>query len=167
MLTDLVQIRRLGEHKRDENERFRKHLKRHNFVERKFRRIAQDVEDQIDCTECANCCRVATVRLTDRDVEKLSKFLRIGPAQFIREYTAHSDEEGLILKRTDEAGCIFLDGNTCTVYDARPHICENFPHLIRGDGSLVSRMWDFKDRACYCPIVYNTLEQFKTEVKFR
>ena len=45
MLTDLIQIRRLGENKRDENERFRKHLKRHDFVERRFRRIAEEIED--------------------------------------------------------------------------------------------------------------------------
>jgi uncharacterized protein len=166
MLTDLVQIRRLGEQKRAENERFRKHLKRHKFVERRFRQIAQEIEERIDCTECANCCRVATVRLSNRDVEKLSKFLRIPPAQFIHGYTEQSAEEGLILKRTDQDGCIFLDGNICAIYEARPHICENFPHLVRGDGSLQSRMWDFKDRACYCPIVYNTLEEFKTELKF-
>jgi Fe-S-cluster containining protein len=167
MLTDLVQIRRLGEHKRDENERFRKHLKRHNFIERQFRRIAQHVEDNIDCRQCANCCRVATARLAGRDVEKLSKFLGLRPAEFLRDYTDQSPDEGLILKRNDESGCVFLEGNTCTVYEARPHICENFPHLLKGEGSLQARMWDFKDRACYCPIVYNTLEAFKTEVKFR
>jgi len=166
MLTDLVQIRRLGEQKRADNERFRKHLKRHRFAERRFRRIAQEIEERIDCTECANCCRVATVRLANRDVEKLSKFFRIRPAQFIDDYTEQSEDEGLILKRTDREGCIFLDSNICAVYEARPHICENFPHLVRGDGSLESRMWDFKDRACYCPIVYNTLEEFKTELKF-
>jgi Fe-S-cluster containining protein len=167
MLTDLVQIRRLGEQKRGENERFRKHLKRHSFVERKFRRLAQDVEEQIDCTECANCCRVATVRLCDRDVQKLAKFLRIPVAEFIRNYTEQSPKEGRILRRTEEAGCIFLNDNLCTVYEARPHICDNFPHLVRGEGSLLSRMWDFNDRACYCPIVYNVLEEFKGEVKFR
>lgn len=69
MLTDLVQIRRAGEKMRDENERFRKHLKRHNFVERKFREIALKVEAQIDCTACANCCREATVKLAARDIE--------------------------------------------------------------------------------------------------
>ena len=167
MLTDLIQIRRLGEQKRDENERFRKHLKRHNFVERQFRRIAQHVEESIDCTQCANCCRVATVRLAGRDVEKLSKYLGLRPGDFLRDYTEQSPDEGLILKRTEESGCVFLEGNTCTVYEARPHTCENFPHLVKGDGSLQARMWDFKDRACYCPIVYNTLEAFKAEVKFR
>ena len=165
MLTDLVQIRRAGEKMRDENERFRKHLKRHKFVERKFRHIASDIEAGIDCTTCANCCREATVKLAERDVEKLAKFLRVKIGQFKRDYTDVSEEEGLILKRT-EAGCIFLDGNLCSIYEARPHNCENFPHLVRGEGSLVSRMWQMKDRACYCPIVYNTLEAFKAEVKF-
>jgi Fe-S-cluster containining protein len=165
MLTDLVQIRRAGEKMRDENERFRKHLKRHNFVERKFRHIALDVEAQIDCTACANCCREATVKLAPRDMEKLAKFLRINISQFKRDYTDLTEDEGFILKR-NAGGCIFLDGNLCSIYEARPHNCENFPHLVRGEGSLVSRMWEMKDRACYCPIVYNTLEAFKAEVNF-
>jgi hypothetical protein len=77
-----------------------------------------------------------------------------------------SEEEGIILKR-NEKGCVFLDGNSCSIYEARPSTCENFPHLLRGEGSLVSKMWEFKDRACYCPIVYNTLEEFKVETDFR
>src|SRR3982751_975708 len=91
VLTDLVQIRRLGEQKREENERFRKHLKRHNFVERRFRHLAIEVEEATDCMTCANCCREATVRLADRDVPKLAKFLRIPVAQFLRDYTERSE----------------------------------------------------------------------------
>ena len=166
MLTDLVQIRRLGEKKTGENRQFRLYLKRHKFVERRFKRIAQDIEEQIDCTQCANCCRVATVKLTERDVEKLAKFLRIKPAQFLRDYTTESEEEGLILKR-EESGCIFLSGNECTVYESRPHTCNDFPHLVRGSGSFLSRMWEMPDRATYCPIVYNSLEAFKEEVQFQ
>lgn len=165
MLTDLVQIRRLGEQKREENERFRRHLKRHHFVELRFRRLAQEVEEQVDCTACANCCKQATVRLADRDVERLARSLRIKPAQFLRDYTEETADEGLILKRTP-GGCVFLAGNLCSVYDVRPGNCERFPHLVRGEGSIVSRMWDFKDRACYCPIVFNTLEAFKHETHF-
>jgi hypothetical protein len=28
-------------------------------------------------------------------------------------------------------------------------------------------MWEMIDRACYCPIVYNSLEAFKEELKFK
>ncbi len=167
MIQDLVQIRQLGEKKRPENERFRRHLKTHYYSERGLRHMAEEIEEQIDCTQCANCCRVATVRLSDRDIERLAKHLSVTRAQFLDDYTTTSDEEGLILHRTDAAGCVFLEGTTCTVYDARPDTCSRFPHLVRGNGSIASRMWQFIDRACYCPIVYNALEAFKEETGFR
>jgi Fe-S-cluster containining protein len=166
MLTDLVQIRRLGEKKLDENKRLRQYLKRHNFVERRLKRIAEDIEDAIDCRACANCCRVATAKLVDRDIDKLARFLGMRREQFVRDYAVESEEEGLVLKRT-ENGCVFLSGNECTVYDARPHSCEDFPHLARGSGSFLSRMWNMPDRATYCPIVYNALEAFKEETRFQ
>ena len=167
MITDLVQIRLLGEKKRPENERFRRHLKTHDHSDRILRRIAEGIQDQIDCTQCANCCRVATVKVSERDVERLARDFRIAPAEFLARYTIESEDEGVILRRTDEAGCVFLAGNACTVYGARPDICQRFPHLVRGNGSIASRMWQFVDRACYCPIVYNALEAFKHETRFR
>src|SRR5579875_3148623 len=166
MQTDLVQIKRFGEKQREENQRFRAWLKRHNFVERRFKKIAEDVEDAIDCTACANCCRVATTQVNERDIEHLARYLRVKVPDFLRDYTVETEEEGRILKR-NENGCVFLDGNLCSVYEARPGTCEHFPHLVKGNGSLLSRMWHMPDRAVYCPIVYNTLEQFKTETGFK
>jgi uncharacterized protein len=166
VIDDLVQIRLLGEKKRPENERFRRYLKVHDHSERRMRRIAEEIEEQIDCTVCANCCRVATVRLSERDVERLAKHFSMPPAEFLTKYTMESEEEGSILRRTEAEGCVFLDGKTCTVYEARPDTCSRFPHLVRGNGSIASRMWQFIDRACYCPIVYNSLEALKDETGF-
>jgi hypothetical protein len=156
----------LGEKKRPENERFRRHLKSHSHSDRVLRRIAEDIEEQIDCTQCANCCKVATTKVSERDVEHLARYLRIKPAQFLKDYTMESGDEGVVLRRTEEDGCVFLDGTTCTVYEARPETCQRFPHVVRGAGSIASRMWQFGDRACYCPIVYNSLEAFKKELGF-
>jgi Fe-S-cluster containining protein len=167
VLTDLVQIRTLGEKKREENLRFRKHMKSHDHSDRILRRIAEGVEEQIDCRQCANCCRVATAKVNDRDIERLAKFLRIKPARFLADYVMESEEEGRILRRDDQTGCVFLSGNDCTVYEARPESCQRFPNVVRGTGSIASRMWEFVDRACYCPIVYNSLEAFKEELKFK
>ena len=165
MVQDLVQIRSLGEKKRPENERFRRYLKSHDYSDRRLRRIAEEIEEQIDCTVCANCCRVATVRVSDRDIDRLSRHLGMTRAELLAQYTVESEEEGRILRR-GEGGCVFLEGTACTVYDARPDTCSRFPHLVRGNGSIASRMWQFIDRACYCPIVYNALEEFKTDTKF-
>jgi uncharacterized protein len=167
VVTDLVQIRTLGEKKRSENLRFRTFMKSRDHSDRILRRLAQGIEDEIDCTICANCCRVATATVKERDIEHLSKYLRISEARFLAEYTMESEDEGRILRRTVGEGCVFLSGNECTVYDARPDACQRFPHVVRGNGSIASRMWQFVDRACYCPIVYNSLEAFKEEMGFR
>lgn len=167
MLTDLVQIRRLGEQKRPENERLRRHLKTYRYVERRLVKIGQEIQDQIDCTQCANCCRVATTQLLERDVERMAKFLGTTEGRFLRDYTMKDDEGRLCLKWTKEAGCIFLSGNECTIYEGRPTSCQNFPHITKGEGPVSTRMWQFIDRACYCPIIYNTLEAWKPEVDFK
>jgi hypothetical protein len=167
VLTDLVQIKLLGEKKRPENERFRKHMKSFDHSDRILRRIAEGIEDQIDCLDCGNCCRVATAKVTGRDVERLARYLGVKPARAMAEYVVKSEEEGLILARDQKTGCVFLSGNECTVYDARPEGCQKFPHVVRGNGSIVSRMWEFIDRACYCPIVYNALEAYRVEAAFR
>jgi uncharacterized protein len=166
MITDLVQIQRLGEKQREENKRLRTHMKQHNFVERRLKKIAEQIEDAIDCTQCASCCRVATVTLRDREIDSIAKFLGVSRSRFLKDYTQESEEEGLILKRT-ESGCVFLQGNLCGIYDKRPRTCEDFPHLARGEQSLLARMWHMPDRATYCPIAYNTLEAFKEEVGFK
>ena len=166
MLTDLVQIDRLGRQKKTENARFRVYLKSHDYSDRRLRRLAEEIESQIDCTQCANCCRVAEAGVKDRDIEKLAKFIGVSEEEFLRDYTARNESDELILKRT-ESGCVFLEGTLCSVYEARPRSCMNFPNLVRGDGSIASRMWQFVDRATYCPIVYNWMEAVKEEMRFR
>jgi len=170
-ITDLVQIRRMGGQKREENFRFRAWIKSHNFVERQFRKAAEQIQDQIDCRQCAECCRVTEVQITERDVAKLSRFLGISETQFITQHTGVDEDGTAILRRIRHAdgieGCEFLAGNECTVYEARPANCERFPHLLKGAGSIQSRMWQFVDRATYCPIVYNWMETIKGLTNFR
>lgn len=166
MITDLVQIKRLGEARRKDNERFRRYIKTHDYVERRLIQIARDIEDQIDCRLCANCCRVATAKVTERDAARLAKFLGMPVARFLAGYTQEDPFDKVVLKRSEESGCVFLDGNECTVYEARPQSCQLFPHTVKGEGSRASRMWQYIDRACYCPIVYNTMEAWKKETGF-
>jgi len=166
MITDLVQIRRLEQQHRAENARFRAYLKSHRHSDRRLRRFGEEIEAEIDCTACANCCRVTEVGITEKDVEKLAKFVGVNEREFMEQFTALDETGALILKR-NEAGCVFLEGNLCSVYEARPQNCANFPHVVRGAGSISSRMWQFLDRVGYCPIVYNWMETVKDDIGFR
>lgn len=167
MITDLVQIKRLEQQQHGENQRFRAYLKHHRHSDRRLRRFGEEIEAAIDCTACANCCRVTEVGITERDVEKLAKFVGSSEREFIEQYTMLDKSGDVILKRDDEHGCVFLQGNLCSVYEARPQNCANFPHVVRGAGSIASRMWRFLDRAGYCPIVYNWMERVKEDIGFR
>jgi uncharacterized protein len=166
MITDLVQIRRLEQQKRGENSRFRAYLKHHRHSDRRLRRFGEDIEAEIDCTQCANCCRVTEVGITERDIEKLAKFIGLSEREFVQQFTA-TDAAGVRILKRNEKGCVFLEGNLCTVYEARPHNCANFPHVVRGTGSIASRMWEFLDRAGYCPIIYNWMEKVKEDIGFQ
>ena len=135
VITDLVQIKQLGEKKQVENEKFRRYLKRHNFPELKFRRVAEEIESQIDCRACANCCKVAETDVTERDIAGCRDIWAFRRSEFVEQYTTASafEQKEPILRRR-ETGCIFLDGNDCTIYEARPDTCRDFPHLMRGRG---------------------------------
>src|ERR1700686_2859093 len=98
MLTDLVQIARIGRQERAENLRFRAYLKSHRHSDRRLRRFGEEIEAEIDCTTCANCCRVTEVEITERDIEKLAKFLGMTREEFIRDSTQQAESGELILK---------------------------------------------------------------------
>ena len=59
--------------KRGENEKFRRWIKSHNFVERQFRGAAKEVHAAINCRECAECCRVTEAEIYEKDIVSLSK----------------------------------------------------------------------------------------------
>jgi hypothetical protein len=74
MVTDLVQIRRLGEAKEAENLRFRRYLSAHHVPLGPLRDLASGISRQIDCTECANCCRHGSVTAFQSDIEVIADY---------------------------------------------------------------------------------------------
>jgi Fe-S-cluster containining protein len=162
MLTDLVEIRRRSEEHTEEDLRFRRLLKARHHPEGPFRILAREVEKQIDCTECANCCREVYVSLSAGEIEVLAEYLELEVDEVIRQYTTRdpSDRSSTIIRHVN-GGCVFLDGDLCMVYMARPTACREFPYLSSTKRSLGNRMPSLFRRASYCPIVFNTLEEYK------
>src|ERR1039458_2922055 len=107
MLTDLVQIARIGRQKRDENFRFRAYLKNHRHSDRRLRRFGEEMQSQIDCTQCANCCRVTETEITERDIEKPSKVRGLKFHEFLRDDTLRAPEDNELILKRDANGCVF------------------------------------------------------------
>jgi len=167
VVTDLVEIRRLGESKSSENLNFRRYLTAHHVPLEPFQELATEIQHHIDCTACANCCRHSIVTVGQSEIEAIASHLRIQPEEVIRQYTtADPDSHTTRQLQSTEDGCIFLDGNLCTIYEARPKACRDFPHVTPGSHSLGSRISSICRWASLCPIVYNALEGFKHAVGF-
>ncbi len=91
--------------------------------------INDEVFSKIDCLTCANCCKTTSPIITEKDIERVAKFLRLKPVQFIEKYLKKDTDGQWMFKQTP---CVFLDAdNYCLIYDVRPKACREYPHLDR------------------------------------
>jgi len=129
--------------------------------------LAAHVESEFDCRTCANCCRETLATASLAEIHAIAQYLSMEDAEVVRLYTVPPTEPGgdRIL-RNQPAGCVFLDGNLCSIYEARPKVCRDYPHLRGDEDTLPHRMSAAVRRASVCPIVYNALEEYKHQVGY-
>ena len=162
MVTDLAEVFRLGTAKADENRAFRRYLSAHHYSDQPFQILATEVQQHTDCTTCANCCRYSVVSVDKGEIESIARHLGTTTEAVRRLYTeADPGAPALRTLRSSAAGCIFLDGNLCSIYEARPKACRDFPHVAVGTHSLGGRRSSLDRWAALCPILYNALESYK------
>lgn len=94
-----------------------------------FQAAHDKVFEEIDCLQCANCCKTTSPVFYMKDIERAAKALRMKPAHFIDQYLKIDEDKDYILK---SAPCPFLDyENYCTIYKDRPTACREYPHTDR------------------------------------
>jgi Fe-S-cluster containining protein len=91
-----------------------------------------------DCDKCiAYCCSVYDrVQVTQRDIRRLASHFRILPEVATERFTKVWGKERILRRKADRLfgqACMFLNQETrkCTVYDARPAVCHEFPTTSR------------------------------------
>jgi Fe-S-cluster containining protein len=133
VVTDLAEVLRLGTAKAKENLAFRRYLSAHHYSDKPFQILATEVQQQVDCTACANCCRHSVVSVNKSEIENIASHIGATPEEVIRLYTV-PDPDAPTLRILLNSGeeCVFLDGNLCMIYEARPKTCRDFPHLSVG-----------------------------------
>ena len=165
IVRDPERVRHLATEKRDENESLRRFLKGEGpppqIVDRLFHRLRVEVSAEIDCTECANCCRQMSPVLRPGDIERLSRRLQVPNPQF-RVSHLREEADGFVFARTP---CPLLDGNRCSCYRDRPDDCRSYPHLQKKH--MTTRLFGVIDNASVCPIVFSVLERLKAELLAR
>jgi len=162
VVTDLAEIFRLGTVKLEENLAFRRYLSARHYADKPFQILASEVQQHVDCTSCANCCRHSVVSVNRLEIEQIAESIGTTPEAAARLYTVRDpDAPGLRILRNSEEGCVFLDGNLCMIYEARPKTCRDFPYVAVGTHSLGGRQSSLARWAALCPIIFNALERYK------
>lgn len=94
-----------------------------------FHSLHEEAFQEIDCLDCANCCKTTSPIFIQTDIDRLAKTFRMKSSQFIDEYL-HRDEDGDFV--LNSAPCPFLNSdNKCLVYEDRPKACREYPHTDR------------------------------------
>lgn len=111
----------------------------------------------IDCLSCANCCKSLGPRILDKDIERLSKALRMKSQLFIKQYL-RIDEDGDYVFKT--MPCPFLAAdNYCMVYEQRPKACREYPHTNRKRFYQIANL--SIENTATCPAVYEILKKLR------
>ncbi|OFX85821.1 MAG: Fe-S oxidoreductase [Bacteroidetes bacterium GWF2_33_16] len=119
--------------------------------------LHDEVFQDIDCLNCANCCKSISPTLYEKDIERLAKHLKIKPSQLVDEYL-QIDEENDYVFRKQPCPFLLLD-NYCIVYESRPKACREYPHTDR------KRFYQILDLTLknteVCPAAFDVVEKLK------
>lgn len=157
---DLERFNELARNRAVENKKFLQNLKKKDArrTDDIFHKLHEAVFEEVDCLECANCCKTTSPIFYQNDIERIARRLRMKPGDFIEKYLRVDEDRDLVLKSSP---CPFLDGeNYCSVYEDRPKACREYPHTDR------KRMVQITDltykNTQVCPAVLEIVERMKS-----
>ena len=159
---DLVNLKLNSKLKRKENTKFFKRLKTINSkkLDKSIHNIHEKVFSCTDCLKCANCCTTTGPLFTDRDITRISRYLKIKPSDFTHKYLKIDEDFDYILKKVP---CEFLlKDNSCSIYNVRPKACREYPHTDRIKQHQILEIT--QKNIEICPAVYNIIEDLKKEL---
>jgi Fe-S-cluster containining protein len=96
-----------------------------------------------------------------QDIERISKYLGIKAAQFESQYLRKDEDNDWVLKQVP---CSFLAADdSCSIYDARPKACREFPHTDRKKIYQIANIT--LANTAICPAAFDVVERMKESIK--
>ena len=159
----------LEKYQKQAKEHYKAHQKLIQYLKKKkpkdldsiTHQLHDEAFEKIDCLECANCCKSISPIVRDKDIQKLAKKIRQKPSVFVTELLLLDDEGDYVFKTQP---CPFLGhDNYCSVYDARPKACAEYPHTDRNKFKQLLAL-SLKN-TMICPAVYEVFVGLKKYYK--
>lgn len=132
---------------------YKKNKKRLEKMDKEVHLLHDEVSSNIDCLSCANCCKTLGPAIYDKDIDRIAKALRIKPSDVVSQYL-RMDEDGDFVFRS--MPCPFLlQDNYCSIYEARPKACREYPHTDRKKFGQIYKLT--VKNSVTCPIAFEVL----------
>jgi uncharacterized protein len=160
---DLEHFKKQAENLKKENRQYFNKLKlrKPKDLDEVFHEAHEEVFQEIDCLQCANCCKTTSPIFYQKDIERAAKAMRMKPGDFIEKYLRLDEDNDYVLQT---APCPFLDGeNYCRIYEDRPNACREYPHTDRKKIVQILEL-TFKN-TMVCPAVLKMIEKVKKDLK--
>ncbi|HEX6191329.1 MAG TPA: YkgJ family cysteine cluster protein [Chitinophagaceae bacterium] len=126
-----------------------------NKVLRLLPDLHEQAFEQVDCLQCANCCKNYSPRFKTPDIKRISRHLRMRESVFIETYLRVDEDGDYVVKSLP---CPFLGAdNFCSIYEERPSDCHRFPYT--DEDVLIKRAALTQKNSTFCPITYFVLEK--------
>lgn len=153
---DLQKYKNLALKKQKEHKKFLDSLKKKPPKNLDY--ITQESHDivfnEINCLDCANCCKTTGPLYTEKDIERIAKHLRMKPSDFETKYLRIDEDNDKVLQNLP---CFFLnEDNTCSIYDVRPKACREYPHTDRKKVYQINNL--AIKNTIICPAAFTWLE---------
>lgn len=119
--------------------------------------LHEEAFEQIDCLQCANCCKNYSPRFKNPDIKRIAKLLKMKEGDFTDTYLRLDEDNDYVLKQQP---CPFLaEDNTCNIYEDRPSDCRRYPYT--DEDVLIKRVPLTLTNSTVCPITFHVLERLK------
>jgi hypothetical protein len=143
--------------KQKENKQFLVKAKRIRGIEKQLPPLHDEAFSKINCLNCANCCKTISPRFKNTDIVRVAKYLGMKQGELIDNYLRRDEEGDYVV---NQAPCPFLGSdNYCSIYEARPRDCENYPYTDSGE--FFEYATTTLKNTTTCPAVYYVMERLK------
>ncbi|MEO7522718.1 MAG: YkgJ family cysteine cluster protein [Ferruginibacter sp.] len=145
----------------DHQKKYKQYLNRadRNAVLKKLPDLHEEAFENINCLDCAACCKNYSPRFKAPDIKRISKHVKMKEGVFIERYLK-LDEDGDYVAKSSP--CPFLGtDNFCSIYEVRPSDCHRFPYT--DEDVLFKRPAITLKNATFCPIVVFVLDKLTVQ----
>ncbi|EMC44468.1 YkgJ family cysteine cluster protein [Streptococcus mutans] len=156
---DIGKYHQLALQKQKEHRKFLATLKKKapKNLDKIVQEVHTEVFREIDCTKCANCCKILGPLFTESDISRIAKHFRMRLSVFEDMYLRVDEDNDKVFKSMP---CPFLgEDNLCSIYDIRPKACREFPHTDRKKIYQINHLTI--QNTLICPAVYLFVEKLQ------